>query len=105
SELHTASCPSPSRDRRPSLAPHARRGAFLPSSAKSNPHRHQHVKGTRVGAVAHDCRRTSIRHDELRALAVDLLGDVQKVSGIKTDLERARGIAHLELLDGGAVFG
>ena len=52
-----------------------------------------------------DGRRAGIRHHKLRTLAVYLLGDVEKVSRVETNLQRAGEVANLQFLFGGAVLG
>src|SRR5437762_11471296 len=86
-----------------SIPRHWRHAAWRRPNANSNPHWHQHVEGAAIVAVAHDGRRASIRQLKLHALALDLIGDVQQVTRIKTNFERSGRIARFELLFGLAV--
>src|SRR5579862_337574 len=68
-------------------------------------HRHQDVERAAIGAVAHDRRRSRIGHRKARALALDLLGNIEQIARVEADLQRLRVVAHFDFLGRGAVLG
>ena len=62
--------------------------------ARSDPHRHQDIKGVRAFAVLHQGRRTGIREFEKGGIAIKLVHDVEQVTRIEADFERAGFVIH-----------
>ncbi len=70
-----------------------------------NAHRHEHVQRAFVAGVLHHGRGAGIGELEQRALALELVGDVEQVARVEADLERGRAVLDRDLFRRAAALG
>ena len=78
-----------------SLGADWRRAGALDIRPPSDPHRHQHIERAGIADIADQGGRGGVGQRELRALAVDLLGDVEEIAGVEADLDAGAAIVRL----------